>query len=412
MMSDPSDIKKITLEQLRPGMFVHDLDCGWLQHPFLFNRFMVTDEGMVRKISDAGIHSLYIDTARGDDVFDAPSMPDVTHQLRQRIASLADIRRAQAEKTISLEEERRRAAKLYREASQVVAGVLHSAKMGHYAELERLDPVVEKIVDSIFRHSDALIPLARLKRHDSYTFEHAVASAAMMASFARGMGLPRQQIHDVALGAILQDVGMSRVPTQILEKPDRLNPNEVAVVRGHVEHSHDIAQELSNLPDAAMEVIAQHHERIDGTGYPFRLRGDQISAPGQMAAIVDVYDAMTSQRPFHEAAAPTAALRKLYEWGQQHFNGDLVQAFIRSVGIYPVGSLVRMESGMLGVVLEQTDELLKPVVKIIFNTKTGNYLLPPLVIRVGRLAGANHGAIVGPESFTRWNIDPVRWIPI
>lgn len=410
-MNDSNDIKKIALEQLRPGMFVHDLDCGWLQHPFLFNRFVVSDETVVQKIADAGIRALYIDTSRGDDVADALTQSAVIRQLRKGIVSLADLRRNQAEQTISLDEERRRAVRLFRDASQVVAGVLQSTRLGQFTELDRLNPVVEKICDSIFRHSDALIPLARVKQHDSYPFEHAVASAAMMAGFARSVGLPREQIHELALGAMLQDIGMSRVPQQILEKPDRLNPTEAAVVRGHVEHSHEIAQELANLPAATMEVIAQHHERIDGTGYPFRLRGDQISAPGQMAAIVDVYDALTSQRPFQSATAPTVALRKLFEWSEHHFNGDLVQSFIRSVGVFPVGSLVRMESGMLGVVVEQTDDLLKPVVRIIFNTRTGNYLLSPLVIRVGRLAGANHGAIVGPESYTRWNIDPMRWIP-
>jgi HD-GYP domain-containing protein (c-di-GMP phosphodiesterase class II) len=391
---------------------VHDLDCGWLNHPFLLNRFLVADEAVVQKIADAGIRALYIDTSRGDDVDDALTQAAVARQLRQGIVSLAELRRNKAEQTISLEEERRRAGRLFRDASQVVAGVLQSARLGQFTELDRLNPVVERICDSIFRHADALIPLARVKQHDSYPFEHAVASAAMMAGFARSVGLPREQIHELALGAMLQDIGMSRVPQQILEKPDRLNPTEAAVVRGHVEHSHEIAQELANLPAATMEVIAQHHERIDGTGYPFRLRGDQISAPGQMAAIVDVYDALTSQRPFQSATAPTVALRKLFEWSEHHFSGELVQAFIRSVGIFPVGSLVRMESGMLGVVVEQTDDLLKPVVRIIFNTRTGNYLLTPLVIRVGRLAGANHGAIVGPESYTRWNIDPMRWIPL
>ena len=411
-MTDPAPIKKITIEQLVPGMYVHDLDCGWLQHPFLFSRFMVTDERMVQKIEGAGIRALYIDAGRGSDIAHAPTQSAVTRQLQLGVVSLSEIRRQQAQNQISLEEERRRAAHLFRESSLVVARVLGSARAGHYAELDRLNPVVEKICDSIFRHNDALIPLARLKQNASYSYEHAVASAAMMAGFARVVGLPREQIHEVVLGAILQDIGMSRIPSDILEKPDRLDAEEVAVVRGHVEHSHDIAQELADLPEATMEVIAQHHERIDGTGYPFRLRGDQISTHGQMAAIVDVYDAMTSHRPFQNAAAPTAALRKLYEWSQHHFDGGLVQVFIQSVGIYPVGSLVRLESGMLGVVLEQTDDLLKPVVRIIFNTKTGNYLLTPVVIRVGRLAGANHGVIIGPESFTRWNIDPMRWMPI
>lgn len=411
-MSNPADIKKIDTEQLKPGMYVHDLDCTWLHHPFLFSRFRVTDEAMVQRIEAAGIRQLYIDVSRGDDVIDAPSYLSAARDSQRRIMSLGEMRREKAPQTISLDEERRRAAKLFREASQVVAGVLQSARLGRFAELERLNPVVEKICDSVFRHNDALIPLARLKRHESYTFEHAVANAAMMASFARGLDYSREQIHQLALGAMLQDIGMSRVPTMILEKPERLNPNEVAVIRGHVEHSHDIAQELADLPASTMEVIAQHHERIDGTGYPFRLRGNQISAPGQMAAIVDVYDAMTSQRPYQLATAPTTALRKLFEWGQYHFNGELVQAFIRSVGIYPVGSLVRMESGMLAVVLEQTDDLLRPVVKVIYNTKTGNYLLPPTVIRVGRLAGANHGAVIGPESYDDWNINPQRWIPI
>jgi HD-GYP domain-containing protein (c-di-GMP phosphodiesterase class II) len=404
-------VKKIAVDQLRPGMYVHDLDCGWLQHPFLLNRFLVRDEATVGRIADAGIRQLYIDTERGDDVVDAPTRADVARALDRRIVSLAELRAEQARQTVSLGDERRRAGKLYRDASGAVQRVLHNARMGTIVELERLDPVVDSIVDSIYRHTDALIPLARLKRHDSYTYEHAVSSAAMMAAFGRQMNLSREQIREVALGAMLQDVGMARVPTEIVDKPSRLNPNEVAVVRGHVEHSHDIAQELADLPEASLEVIAQHHERIDGTGYPFRLRGDQISLHGQMAAIVDVYDAMTSQRPYQTATAPTQALRKLFEWGQHHFSGDLVQAFVRTIGIYPVGSLVRMESGMIGVVMEQTDDLLRPVVKIFFNTKTGNYL-SPLVIRVGRFAGANHGAIVSHESFEKWNIDPSRWVPV
>jgi HD-GYP domain-containing protein (c-di-GMP phosphodiesterase class II) len=348
---------------------------------------------------------------RGDDIADAPTFGEVNRAIDRRIVSLAELRAEQASRMVSLEDERRRAAKLYRDASGVVQQVLHSARMGADVELERLDPVVDSIVDSIFRHTDALIPLARLKRHDSYTYEHAVASAAMMAAFGRHMDLDRSQIREIALGAMLQDIGMARVPTEIVDKPSRLNPNEVAVVRGHVEHSHDIAQELADLPEASLEVIAQHHERIDGTGYPFRLRGDQISAHGRMAAIVDVYDALTSQRPYQTATAPTQALRKLFEWGQHHFSGDLVQAFIRTVGIYPVGSLVRMESGMIGVVVEQTDDMLRPVVKVFFNTKTGNYQ-SPVVIRVGRFAGANHGAIVSHESFEKWNIDPSRWVPV
>ena len=408
-MNTPSKIKKIELEQLTPGMFVHDLDCSWLEHPFLRNRFLVRDEKVVEKIAQAGIRSLYIDTERGDDI-EAPNQVELARSINQGINNLAEFQRERISKTISLNEERRRAAPLYREATSVVQQVLTGARLGAVSEIARLDPVVERIVDSVFRHSDALIPMAQLKRHDTYTYEHAVASAAMMAAFGRNSGLEKTQIHSITLGAMLQDIGMTRIPNTITDKPSRLNPSEIAMVRGHVEHSHHIAQELSGLPEASLEVIAQHHERVDGSGYPFRLRGDEISIHGQMAAIVDVYDAMTSRRPYQKALSPTEALRKLYEWSEHHFDATLVQGFIRTLGIYPVGSLVRLESGVLGVVVEQTNELLKPVVRIFFNSRTGNYFSPELV-RIGRAGGAGHGPVISHESFSQWNIDPIRWIP-
>lgn len=409
-MMTPTDIKKISVEELTPGMYVHDLDCGWLQHPFLFNQFAVTDESVIERIVKAGIRNLYIDTERGDDVPYAPTRQEVSGHLDSQMRSLAEVRRDRVEKTISLAEERRRAASLYVDAAYTVQNVLVDAQWGHVSEIQRLEPVVERIVDSVFRHPDALIPLSRLKRPDNYTFEHAVASAGMMAAFGRNLKLDREKIHQIVMGAMLQDIGMTRVPGAIIGKTTRLSPNEVALVRGHVNHSHDMAQELAHLPEASLEVIAQHHERVDGSGYPFLLQGDQISVHGQMAAIVDVYDALTSQRPFQDPVAPTTALRKLFEWSQHHFDGALVQAFIRTVGIYPVGSLVRLESGVLGVVVEQTDDLLKPVVRIFFNSQTGNYFSPQ-VIRIGRVGGAGHGPIVSHESFQKWNINPVRWIP-
>ena len=405
-----STIKRVSVDQLEPGMYIHDLNCGWMYHDFLLPRFRIDDRATIQKIVDNGIREVYIDTAKGDDLRSAPTRVDINRELEGRMRSLQDLHRDLNVRTISLEEERRRAGGIYRAATTTIQGLLEDTRLGRQLEVDRLDPLIERMTDSIFRHNDALIPLARLKRHDSYTFEHAVASSALMVAFGRSMGFERQTIHEIATGAMLQDVGMASVPTAIVDKPAAISHEEAELMRGHVEQSHLLMSDLGCLPDSAMTVISQHHERIDGTGYPYRLAGDDISVYGQMAAIVDVYDAMTSPRPYRAAMTPTAALRKLFEWGRHHFNLDLVQGFIRTIGIYPVGTLVMLESGRLAVVIEQTDNLLQPKVRMFYNAKTGNFI-PQETLTIGRGAGANHGPIVSHESFERWRLDPAHWIP-
>jgi HD-GYP domain-containing protein (c-di-GMP phosphodiesterase class II) len=174
-----------------------------------------------------------------------------------------------------------------------------------------------------------------------------------------------------------------------------------------VVQSEFILQHTPGITQTALDVAAQHHERFDGSGYPNNLKEDAISAHGQMCAIVDVYDAITSDRVYHKAMAPTQALRKLLEWSKFHFNPTLVHAFIRSVGVYPAGSLVRLESGRLAVVQEQNSgHGLQPIVKVIFHSRLGHYL-PPEILDLTKL----QDAIVGDESFEKWRIDPARWLP-
>jgi len=405
-----SKIKRINVDELRPGMFIHDLNCGWMHHGFLLPRFEVRDETMIERIVSNGIKEVYIDIERGLDVRHAFTRQQVRADIEAGVRSLGEFRQQRLARSISIDEERRRASVIYLDAAATVKRLLEDTRFGRQLEIERIDPLIERIVESIFRHTDALIPLARLKRHDSYTFEHAVATSALMVAFGRNMGFEREVIRDIASGAMLQDVGMATVPTAIVEKSTRMTEVESAVVRNHVEQSHLLVGDVGRLSDLALEVIAQHHERVDGSGYPYRLAGAEISTYGQMAAIVDVYDAMTSPRPYRQAMTPTAALRKLYEWSRFHFNPELVQAFIRTIGIYPVGALVKLESGRLGVVVEQTESLLEPKVRIFYNTKTGNFITPEL-IKVGRGLGANHGPIVSHEAFENWNLDPARWVP-
>jgi putative nucleotidyltransferase with HDIG domain len=400
-------IKKIPVEKLRPGMYIHDLNCSWMDHPFVTSQFLVRDAQRVGEIQSLGIHEVYIDTRKGLDVEDAPTQAEVEAHIAQDMAAIAqmpaeDLGRA------PLEEERARAQKLHLEANRVVKGMLADIRLGRQIELERVEPVVEKMVDSIFRNQDALLPLGRLKEHDHYTFQHSVSVCALLAAFARGLGLTREVIKEVALGGLLHDVGKAKVPDAILNKPAKLTEAEFAKMKSHVVQSIIILQNTPGISQIALDVAGQHHERYDGSGYPNKLKGEEISFYGRMGAIVDVYDALTSDRVYHKGMAPTAALGRLLEWSNFHFDPQLVRAYVRSLGIYPTGSLVRLESGRLGVVVEQhPDKLLQPRVKVIFHAVQQRYLPPEEV----DLAAPNcQERIVGHEEFEAWHIDPRRWV--
>lgn len=394
-------IKLIPIGRLRPGMYIHDLNCGWLQHDFVRNRFLVEGEDDVRKVRAIGVREIYVDTARGLDP-DAPS--DAPEAVPAAALAIADAPVVRTGSKAANAFDRARA--LHREATQIVRDMLVDIRLGKQIELEKVEPLVTRIVDSIFTQQDALLPLARLKQHDDYTFQHSVSVCALMTAFARTLELPREIIREIAIGALLHDVGKARVPDEILNKPARLTDAEFEKMKNHVVQSKIILQATPGISDIALDVAAQHHERHDGTGYPNRLKGEAISLYGQMGAIVDVYDAITSNRVYHKGMPPTEALRKILEWSAMHFKPTLVQAFIRSVGIYPTGSLVRLESRRLAVVQAQhADKPMQPTVKVIFHT-AGHYLQPEDVdLR------RSQDQIVGYEDFAVWNIDTARWLP-
>ena len=399
-------IKKIPVDVLVPGMYVHDLNCGWMDHPFLTNAFRVDDEARVAKIRGLGIREVYIDTGRGLDVPHAPTREEVDARLQQRMEAIAAVQ-PETLRRASLAEEAPRARKLHTEANRIVRNLLSDIRLGAQIELDKVEPMVETMVDSVFSNQNALLPLAGLKQHDTYTFEHSVSVCALMVAFSRGLELPRELIREIALGALLHDVGKAKVPEEILNKPARLTEAEFARMKNHVVQSIVLLQHTPGISETALKVAGQHHERYDGTGYPNQLKGEGISLYGQMAAIVDVYDAISSDRVYHKGMAPSEALKKLLEWSEHHFEPKLVHSFIRAIGIYPSGSLVRLESGRLAVVREQNEQdLLHPRVQVIFHIGRQCHL-PPETIDLAR----SQDRIVGHEDFRKWNIDPKPWLP-
>ncbi|BCB27889.1 cyclic di-GMP phosphodiesterase [Sulfurimicrobium lacus] len=400
--------KKIAIEQLQPGMYIHDLNCGWMDHPFVSNRFTVKDETVALELRAIGVHELYIDTDKGLDIAEAKTEEEVSHEIDKQMLHIAEEKPAPIV-AVSLAEEAPRARKLHGEANRIVKGIIADVRLGQQIELEKVEPLVESMVDSIFRHQDALIPLARLKTHDEYTFQHSVSVCALMVAFARGLKLSRDIIKEIAIGALLHDVGKARVPDEILNKPAKLTDAEFAKMKSHVVQSIVILQNTPGISQIALDVAGQHHERYDGTGYPNRLKDDEISIYGQMGAIVDVYDAITSERVYHKGMPPTEALKKLLEWSKFHFNPEMVQAFIRALGIYPSGSLVRLESGRLGVVQEQhAEKLLQPKVKVFYHAAKLCYL-PPEDLDLAKPVCQDK--IISHESFEKWGIDPAKWLP-
>ena len=401
--------KKISIAQLKPGMYVSDIGSDWMSHPFLRSAFAVKDEAMVQKIAESGIHELYIDPERGDDVADAPTKQEVVEELEREMLEAATAP-APARK-ITAAEELVRARKIHGEANLIIRNIMQDVRLGKQVTIEKAEPVVEKLTDSILRNGGALLSLCRVKNKDDYTFQHSVSVCALQVSFCRALGLDAGTIHLAGVGGLLHDIGKVKVPDKILNKPGRLTEDEFTVMKCHVVESRKILSETEGISETSIQVAAQHHERHDGSGYPEGLKGEAISQMGQMAAICDVYDAITSNRVYHKGMAPHEALRKIFEWSKFHFNPVLVQSFLRAIGIYPVGTLVMLESGRMGVVLEQAEgNLLQPTVRVFYDSKREQYL-PPQEVDLSKPLGHGGGdKITSHEAPEKWGMDPMKFL--
>jgi len=399
-------IKRIRSDQLLPGMFIHDLNCGWMEHPFAFNSFKIKDTKTIDKIVSSGIRELYIDSEKGLDVADAQTHDEYHAEIHEQITALVESHEIKVPNPTSVTEEAQQARVVHNQAHNVVHHLMSDIRMGKQIEIAKLSPVVEHITDSIFRNKDAFISLSRIKNKDEYTFQHSVSVCALLVAFSRESGFEKDVVLNAGIGGLLHDIGKMKVPDKILNKPGALSESEFIIMKSHAALGRELLKQTQGIPEIAIDITGQHHERFDGTGYPDKLQKDAISKFGQMAAIVDVYDALTSDRVYHKGMEPTAALKKLFEWSKFHFNPEMVQRFICLIGIYPVGSLVKLESGMLAVVIiPGTDNLLHPIVRVVFDIKRNHYVEAhdiDLSKKIDR--------IVQYESPHNWNIDPFKFI--
>lgn len=395
-------IQKIDVSQLQLGMYVQDLNCSWMDHPFLRRSFLLENAEDLAKIRGIGIRDLLIDTSKG------ASPQPLPQPVRAPAAPVVETAPAKNEAAprVEVAEELSRAKQVFEKTGQVVRDVMHDVRLGKAVQVSGIEAVVEDITDSVARNSGALLSLVRLKDADDYTFLHCVAVGTLMVTFARALDLDPETVRQAGIGGLLHDIGKMSIPDAILNKPGRLTDEEFAVIRRHPGEGHRLLVEAGTVGDIPRDITLHHHERMDGSGYPERLPGEHISLLAKMAAIVDVYDAITSDRCYHKGVVPTTGLAKLFEWSEGHFERGLVQKFMQTVGIYPTGTLVRLQSGRLAVVIEQCPaSLITPVVRVCYSTKSNAYV-PPERIELARKGDR----IVAGEEPQQWGIDPMRFV--
>ena len=300
-------VRKIKVEQLKPGMFVHDFNCGWLHHPFLRNRVKVKSEDEIGQILKHQIRELYIDTTYGSDCDDAPTQDEVDHEIDLTLSNV-DVSNVKRRARVSLKDELVRARMLLAESKQKTHMIMDAVKLGKQIDMDQVDKIVERMTESILNNSDALISLARIKNKDEYTYLHSLAVAALCISFGEELQLDARKVRSLGVGGLLHDIGKVRVPGEVLNKPGPLTEKEFELMKEHVNYGDCILRQSTNIEDDAIAVTV-HHRAIGRYGYPEGLKGEEISIFGQIAAIVDIYDALTSERCYKNAMAPTDAMR-------------------------------------------------------------------------------------------------------
>jgi HD-GYP domain-containing protein (c-di-GMP phosphodiesterase class II) len=374
-------LKKINVEQIQLGMHLKEFCGSWMEHPFWRNGFVLTDPKDIETILASSIKEVWIDCAKGIDVAPgeaAVSEADSDAEVEAALAQVVLDRRSVA--PVSTERELEHAAKICLQAKRAVISMFEEARMGKAVDTGGAKKLVEEITDSVARNPGALISLARLKTADDYTYMHSVAVCAMMVALSKQLKLDETQTRLAGLAGLMHDLGKAMIPMEILNKPGKLSQAEFEIVKQHPREGHRLLLTGVDVDPVVLDVCLHHHEKTDGSGYPDKLSDAQISLFAKMGAVCDVYDAITSNRPYKPGWDPAESLRRMAEWAKGHFDIQVFQAFVKSLGIYPIGSLVQLSSGRLGVVVEQTGKsLTTPTVKVFFSTKSNMRIMPELV---------------------------------
>ncbi|MBI5891606.1 MAG: HD-GYP domain-containing protein [Nitrosomonadales bacterium] len=395
-------LKKIRVSDIRTGMFIHEICGSWMDHPFWKKAFLLAASQDLKTLKSCGVQEVWIDTDKGLDVGSEAVLStheEARKKVEEELSKIA--KEPQSEPRIPIHEELERARKLQARSKAAVTSMFHEVRMGNAIKVSEVAPLVDEISESITRNPEAFLNLARLKTKDDYTYMHSVAVCALMIALGKQLGLSGSDLKEVGLAGLLHDVGKMMIPDDVLNKPGKLSDEEFNIIKQHPRKGWEILHGSPEITPTALDVCLHHHERVDGTGYPDRISGELLTLFSRMGAVCDVYDALTSNRCYKNGWEPAETIRKMAEWRNGHFDERVFQAFVKTIGIYPSGTLVRLKSGRLAIVIEQTEKsLLTPVVKAFFSTKSNEPFLPELIN-----LSKSRESIVSAEDPVKWGFD-------
>ena len=360
---------KIAAHQVAKGMYVSSLDRPWTETPFPFQGFLVAKESELRGLQTYCAY-VFIDVEKGI----SPSSSD----LFKPTPLATDIPPAPLPKPAvkyvnesQIEDELKIATEVRDAVTEKVVEFMDDIRSGKTPNISSVKQAIGAMEQSILRNPDAFMWLRQLRKKDSYSYTHCIDCSALAVAFGRQLGLPAEQIHELAIGALLFDIGKTKIPKRLLAKPGKLTEEEFSSVKIHVEFGLGIVDADKSVTPQMRAMIATHHERFNGTGYPKRLKGGEIPLTGRIAAIVDFYDAVTSERPYSPAMSPHDAIKYLYKLRNTHYQDELIEQFIQTIGAYPIGTLVELSTGEVAIVIGQNQirRLLPQIIVILDENK-------------------------------------------
>jgi len=360
----------LPIAELVPGMFVDSVS---KQHEHINSvkiktRGLVRDRSIIQRLVSEGVEELLIDFTQSDVALPAKYQPKPVEKPKPKKEKKV------AEKGISVEQEFVKASVNYEQHSRKLQVLYSDITSGLKMNMTLLDEVVVDIVSSVFRNHNAMTILTRLRDKHIYNWRHMINTAILVSVFAKYLGYKEQTVKELAMGALLHDIGQAKMPQGVLSKPSQLNDNEMQVVKKHVAQSLGLVKREKGITPLMLDMIVNHHERLDGSGYPRGITAEKLSRPARIMAIVDVYDAITADRPHQMGEEPISALRYLLA-NKQLFDSELVQRFIKCLGVHPVGSIVKLNNERLALVMEgNQDNPIKPKVKIFYNAKHKHHI--------------------------------------
>lgn len=356
-------LKNISIDELQPGMYVLSISSK-NKSVSVKSEGYISSHQSIKKLKKNGITQLTVD----------PNKQKKADKIDKILPDIIDSPEAEDTKksssTMSIDQEMKKACTLYNDAKSLQTKILGSLTQHKTVNVTEAKECTDAIVDSIFRNQDALACMSRLRIKDEYLVEHSLNVSILMSLFAKHLKFDRETIEKLALGAFLHDIGKVLIPEGILHKPGKLTPDEYTVIKSHVELGIDVLKTCPDLPKGVIDIVHQHHERLDGKGYPNQLAADEISQFGRMIAIVDSYDAMTAERVYKSGMHPIKAFKILIKESPHSYDNNLVEQFVSCLGIYPIGTLVKLTSGKLGLISKlNKNKPLKPFVRVFYNTR-------------------------------------------